>query len=579
MKKWLFFILFAVFINNANAAVLVETQNGQKVVKASIPIAIADAASIGKNWELISSETISADTTIPDTVALSIKKGAMLTIATGKVLTINAPTTAASVQWISGAGRVAFGQSSVKEVYPEWWGAKPDGTTDCTPSINLALQSGCTNIKFGLGKYRLNTCIDVTNKGVKPIIFSGVGAPYGGQPATFEGTTILGYTNTWMVDCTGSSFVEMKDILFLGITSKAGLLFARTDASPYVLYSRLQRVYVYIPTNPTFTSVGSIALFGDKTENQVVEQCWFEADTAYVTTLYNDLSIASVYATITNDPRYVTNTDVSHRQNVYKGITGAAMLLIGQASSTYDQCFWQKATTDNTYAHAIVLQSSTGHGYEHCQRLNFTGQIEDYSYGIYAETRTINVKTALTNAGVTSALFRLGTGSYHYGLDLNTQTYSSTANILVLGVVSGTAYLYGGNIVVSDQGKLSDANVEYHGTRIQMAAVDSHDNLKWSYKPGSTFEMISNTDPLYGNNAFYVGTIASAASITGTIALTGARVGDAVMVAAGEDTLGCTLTGYVSAADTVTLVLANNGASPAVFGHYVTFRAKTVGLF
>lgn len=506
-------------------------------------------------------------------VGTSAAPGGLWTTVQGFIDTIVSSIGSSAVGFIqSGIGAV---QRSVQAKLRDWvhvddYGAVGDGVTNDTPAIQKAIDSGASRILFGQKSYRINACLNLTNRGTNPIKLVGTAAPYGGNGAPGAvGTTILGYTLNWMIDSTGSSFTEAEDMLLLGITSPGGWLQARSAVGSYALYNRMKKVYIYVPTTPAFSSAGSIALCCDNVENQVAEQCWFEGDTAYVTSMNNELGVASVYSTISTAIN--SNTDVTHRQCVYKGITGAGMLLIGQASSTYDQCFWQKAVVGNTYNHAIVTQNSTG-GYLTCQKLRFSGQIEDYNYGFLLTNDTTNIEIDLTTAAVNTALVRLGGATNHYGLEVNAQTFTRTANKRVLdSSTASVANLYGGRIVVSDGGKLDSTLIKYIGTDLQMAAVDTHDNAKFNYAAGSTYTMSSQTTPLFASASFTPGTIVNGASFGGGTACTGARLGDFVRVSANIDLQGCSLTGYVSSADNVVAVINNNTGGSHTLGS-ATFK-------
>lgn len=543
-------------------SILVLQPSGKFTIKTTLADAAAAADAAGKTIICNSPQTLTSDLTLASDRAWRFDKGCLIT-TTGHTLNINhAPVIIGDYQVFAGSGVIGLGEAK-----PVWWGAKDDGTTDSYPAIQYSINSGASKILFGQGKYLINSALNVTNLS-GPIKFVGVSAPFGGNAPGYQGSTIVGNTGTWMADFTGSSFVDIEDILFLSTAasstpSKAGLLFARSVVGQYVLYSRLKKVYVYVPSFPSFTSVGSIALFGDNTENQVVEHCWFEADTAYATTLNNDLSISSVYSTIST--AITSNTDVSHRQNVYKGIIGAAMLLIGQASSTYDQCFWQKANPANTYNYAIVTQNSSG-GYQTCQKLNFTGQVECYNYAYLLTHDTTNIHINITTAAVNQAFVRIGSDTNHYGLEVNAQAYTRTANKRVLDATSASiANLYGGRVVVADGGKLDSQYIKYIGTDIQMAAVDTHDNAQWNYAAGSTYRMLSATTPLSTITAMTPGTIVNGATFSGGATCPGARLGDSVQVSINSDLQGCSISGYVSSSDNVVVTISNNTGSSKTF--------------
>jgi len=112
--------------------------------------------------------TFSTDVTIPSNIKVEIEKGAILSIANTKTLTINGPFDAGLYQVFSGDGSVVFGSGAVAEVYPEWWGAKGDGATDDSDAISSALNHNyiefCpektyiidTISKSGAGSFELN---------------------------------------------------------------------------------------------------------------------------------------------------------------------------------------------------------------------------------------------------------------------------------------------------------------------------------------------------------------------------------------------------------------------------------------
>ena len=74
-------------------------------------------------------------------VSFVIDNGAVLTLGTGITLTLPSPghITALENQHIFSGGTISFGSSGT--VYPEWWGAIADDSTDCTDAIQAAIDS------------------------------------------------------------------------------------------------------------------------------------------------------------------------------------------------------------------------------------------------------------------------------------------------------------------------------------------------------------------------------------------------------------------------------------------------------
>jgi hypothetical protein len=83
--------------------------------------------------------SIAADLTIPANVTLRPERGATLAIATTKTLTINGGFEAGLYPVITctGTGTVVFGDR-VPVVFPQWFGAVGDNSTDDSAAINLA---------------------------------------------------------------------------------------------------------------------------------------------------------------------------------------------------------------------------------------------------------------------------------------------------------------------------------------------------------------------------------------------------------------------------------------------------------
>jgi len=88
------------------------------------------------------------DLTIPNDRNIEVKNG-------GKIryhghLQIDSTFTAGLYQVFEavGTGDITFGEGVVKEIYPQWWGAKGDNMTDCTIQIQSAINAAKGNIIF-----------------------------------------------------------------------------------------------------------------------------------------------------------------------------------------------------------------------------------------------------------------------------------------------------------------------------------------------------------------------------------------------------------------------------------------------
>jgi hypothetical protein len=104
--------------------------------------------------------TISNNLTMPANINLKPEFGAILSIATGKTLTVNGGFQCGPWQCfiLNGAGEVEFGAGALKEVLPEWWGITGIGDQ---VAINAALRAH-SNVRLSGNKtYSINGTINI----------------------------------------------------------------------------------------------------------------------------------------------------------------------------------------------------------------------------------------------------------------------------------------------------------------------------------------------------------------------------------------------------------------------------------
>jgi hypothetical protein len=127
--------------------------------------------------------TVTANTTIPSNICLTVRKNAQITVNTGVTLTINSSIIAGIYQIFGGSGTIA-GTPSVERLYGVWFGILPDtgSHTDQTSAIDKFLSfASSTRIEayFVNGDYYCNY-IDLSNKGYVTIIGQGKNSEYPG---------------------------------------------------------------------------------------------------------------------------------------------------------------------------------------------------------------------------------------------------------------------------------------------------------------------------------------------------------------------------------------------------------------
>jgi Pectate lyase superfamily protein len=108
--------------------------------------------------------TVSENLTVPESLSLAIARGGGISIAPGKTLTIKSPFETGRYRVFQGQGTVKFEPGSVTDVYPEWWGAIGNGTTDCTSAIQKAhdaIDAHRGVVSLGVGTYLIKSTISL----------------------------------------------------------------------------------------------------------------------------------------------------------------------------------------------------------------------------------------------------------------------------------------------------------------------------------------------------------------------------------------------------------------------------------
>jgi len=152
--------------------------------------------------------TLSNDVTVPSNVNLKVLSGGLLSVATGKTLTINGSLEAEVYQIFDNVGNVV----GLKIAYPEWFGAVGDETTNDATAMQAAMNSISAGGKliisklYGLGTtgwtgLTLATKIDIT--------FEAMGSGNGFK---------------LLVTPTQQSSCPLGDYIILKITNSSGII-------------------------------------------------------------------------------------------------------------------------------------------------------------------------------------------------------------------------------------------------------------------------------------------------------------------------------------------------------------------
>ena len=220
--------------------------NGDVYTDATLSEAITQIGS--RNVAIVFSPgtwTISNNVTIPSNINVIIPNGASIQPATTKTLTINGGISAGFYQIFGGAGSIVLGQSAAYQVYPHWWGAKGDGTTDDTTPIQSASNSLTTggNMFFPTSTYLITAEITI---GYNNIVWTGVG----------KASKIL--CNTGSTD---------NGVNIVSALSKSGVVIEK-------LYFQNSGYGDTTPASGTFTTMGCGVIFKNCTDS-IVRDCYF----------------------------------------------------------------------------------------------------------------------------------------------------------------------------------------------------------------------------------------------------------------------------------------------------------------
>jgi hypothetical protein len=170
---------------------------------------------------------------------LRIEPGGLLKPLTGEVVTLTGAFRAGPYRVFTnafpGQGTISFAGASVEQIFTEWWGALPDGVTDCTAAFNAAIASlpkaqpgvnGGT-VKLLAGNYLIKG-ITITDQQVHLVGSGGPG--------------VLGSSAT--------------STTFLSSTTNAPILKYNTSSEVYSLHSRLENLTVLGSVSAGTSQVG-----------------------------------------------------------------------------------------------------------------------------------------------------------------------------------------------------------------------------------------------------------------------------------------------------------------------------------
>ena len=154
---------------------------------ASFAAAISAIGSTETTLMIPNGQSVAASITIPANVELMFLQNGSLAMDTGVAVDFSGPINAGYHQIFSGSGTVTFNDGNIGYVYPQWWGAKGDGTQDDQPAIQLAINALQPSYKgggifFPRGTYNLGNTLSISN--VRKLRLTGLSGNGGTGPSS-----------------------------------------------------------------------------------------------------------------------------------------------------------------------------------------------------------------------------------------------------------------------------------------------------------------------------------------------------------------------------------------------------------
>lgn len=175
----IFFILILIYFVclsvNSHAEILVLQPNGQYIKKSDLKAAAMDIDTIDRKVLVTSAYIVPIGFDWPKNRTLEIETGGLLTVQSG-TMNIKGNFIAPLSRVFAGNGKIVFYSGSVREVYPQWWGAYSDNShpTETTNAIQNAIYSSPTSkygpsgaVYFHEGIYSINNTIIIDRWGIR----------------------------------------------------------------------------------------------------------------------------------------------------------------------------------------------------------------------------------------------------------------------------------------------------------------------------------------------------------------------------------------------------------------------------
>jgi hypothetical protein len=222
-------------------------------------------------------------------------------------------------------GEVKFNKKNIKEVYPQWWGAKADGNFDDSYAIQSAIDSGVCKVFLPCGRYYIGKTLNITN------IWNGLTIEGVGNSEDDNNCSLLiGGTGGIVMDCSGSRYLYLKNFRIKGAESNpstVGIYFARTKDVQFAEFNTIENVSVFLPhIVEANNGNGTVGIYNYTAELWRARNIHIDADNGVVFTGYNIFKIFSPYREIWTGYPSMSECSIDGTSTI-KGNFGPAILI------------------------------------------------------------------------------------------------------------------------------------------------------------------------------------------------------------------------------------------------------------
>lgn len=523
---------------------------------ASFAAAVSSIGSTEKTLIINTNQTVSTAVTVPSTLHVVVRGAGKFTKSGSGTLTINGPFDAPLKQVFSGfaAGDVTFGAGSVTAAYPDWWGT----TENTILSALSSVREKYIPVRLLQKTYQFSSKMSITAHG------EAILGP--NQNKDIQGNDPVGA----VLEYTGSS----------GVAIEVGV--APDTNGNFIQKITLDGFFLKVTEDTTAairlwhtngrSQVRNIVVFGNSDKN-VVNNVGILMEGTVDTIVENVLVKGTGTAASSADW-------LQYGMRVRNGFGGSPTTTTRIVRPYLTQCMWGISVEEDSSVQ--LLQPAMESNYDtgllmmnNARVAIYDPWLEDNATGTGGTRGAIRIQS-------TGTLLNLFGGRIDIGA---LQYFVNAEGANRINFLGGTVFAssHANPILISTGGEapivaVVGENIYATSMKIWEAAFAGNNSLLlWRDGAlsvgGDAGSTLGIKRTLSASTTWDPPSVGDGAQTTTTITVTGAAVGDVVSVGFSQSLQGMQLTGYVSATDTVTVVL-RNGTGGAIDLASGTLRAS-----